>query len=78
MSSNLHPSYLSLTTRGTQGNMDAWAWPVEGWDVLAGDDFSEEAEHDGVPVAEGVVAESDPQEGGAVAGADYLEKYGDA
>ena len=69
---------LTWRSRGTQANMAVWAWPVEGWEVLAGDDddLSEEAEH-AIAAAE---AEGDPQEDDAdVNGANFLGiHFGDA
>ena len=58
--------------------MAAWAWPVEGWEVLASDDeFSEEAEHAAAAANEVDEGDNDPEEE-VVAGADYLQRFGDA
>ena len=70
--------HLSYRYRGTQGNMTAWAWPVEGWDAMASDDeFSEEAELVSAAAEQHRVAaaEGDPVEGGP--NEDYLRVFGD-
>ncbi len=71
-------AHLTCRSRGTQENMTAWAWPVEGWDAMASnDEFSEEAElvsaaaeQHGVAAAEG-----DSVEGGSYE--EYLRMFGD-
>ena len=56
--------------------MAAWAWPVEGWDLLdTDDDFSDEAE---LGVADGIAAAvdaDDPQEGDNINGMVLLSQH---
>jgi hypothetical protein len=56
--------------------MAAWAWPVEGWDLLdTDDDFSDEAE---LGVADGIAAAvdaDDPQEGANINRMDLLSQH---
>ncbi len=65
--------------RGTQGNMAAWAWPVEVWELLDTDDdeISEEAELGGNAAADAAAAvgEGDPQEGGNIDGMLLLSQH---
>jgi hypothetical protein len=57
--------------------MAAWAWPVEGWELLDtdDDDFSDEAELGVADEIAAAVGEDDPQEGANINGMVLLSQH---